>query len=42
MEMGQTYSETKGQQIDQTLHRVATTEGEEIKGNDQAEDGKMA
>ena len=31
MEMGQTYSKNEGQQVDQTLHRVATKEREEIK-----------
>ena len=32
MEIGRTYSKNEGQQIDQTLHRMATKEGEEIKG----------
>ena len=40
MEMGQTCSKNEGQQMDQTLHRVATKEREEIKGDDQAEHGK--
>ena len=31
MEMGRTYSKNEGQQVDQTLHRVATKEREEIK-----------
>ena len=30
--MGQTYSKNEGQQVDQTLHRVATKKREEIKG----------
>ena len=30
--MGRTYSNNEGQQVDQTLHRVATKEREEIKG----------
>ena len=29
--MGRTYSKNEGQQVDQTLHRVATKEREEIK-----------
>ena len=29
--MGQTYSKTEGQSVDQTLHRVANKEREEIK-----------
>ena len=29
--MGRTYSKNEGQQVDQTLHRVATKEKEEIK-----------
>ena len=32
MEMGRTCSKNEGQQMDQTLHRVATKEREEIKG----------
>ena len=28
--MGQTYSKNEGQQVDQTLHKVATKEREEI------------
>ena len=31
VEMGRTYSKNEGQQVDQTLHRVATKEREEIK-----------
>ena len=31
VEMGWTYSKNEGQQVDQTLHRVATKEREEIK-----------
>ena len=31
MEMGRSYSKNEGQQVDQTLHRVATKEREEIK-----------
>ena len=30
--MGQTYSKNEGQQVDQTLHRVAAKEREEIQG----------
>ena len=30
--MGRTYSKNEGQLVDQTLHRVATKEREEIKG----------
>ena len=30
--MGQSYSKNEGQSMDQTLHRVATKEREEIKG----------
>ena len=32
VEMGRTYSKNEGQRVDQTLHRVATKEREEIKG----------
>ena len=32
MKMGRSYSKNEGQQVDQTLHRVATKEREEIKG----------
>ena len=32
MEMGWACSKNEGQQVDQTLHRVATKEREEIKG----------
>ena len=32
MEMARTYSKNKEQEVDQTLHRVATREREEIKG----------
>ena len=31
VEMGQTYSKNEGQQVDQTLHRVAANEREEVK-----------
>ena len=31
MEMGRSYCKNEGQQVDQTLHRVATKEREEIK-----------
>ena len=31
VEMGRTYSKNEGQQVDHTLHRVATKEREEIK-----------
>ena len=31
VEMGRTHSRNEGQQVDQTLHRVATKEREEIK-----------
>ena len=39
MEMGRTYSKNEGHKVDQTLHRVATTEGRDQE-DDQAEDGK--
>ena len=32
VEMGRTYSRNEGQHVDQTLHRVANKEREEIKG----------
>ena len=32
VEIGQSYSRNEGQQVGQTLHRVATNEMEEIKG----------
>ena len=32
VEMGRTYSKNEGEQVDQTLHRVATKEREEMKG----------
>ena len=32
--MGRTYSKNEGQQVDQTLHRVATKQREEVKRTD--------
>ena len=32
VKMSWTYSKNEGQQVDQTLHRVATKEGEEVMG----------
>ena len=36
--MGRSYSKNEGQQVDQTLHRVATKEDDQE--DDQAENGK--